>query len=205
MINERDNNDNLNEDESVAQATEERSVHSWEQSAAQVARELASLGEAPLDGDEAAFAMSGATASDVDVLNVRALVDLSTAADPEPLQPLASHRVWKRIAARGGTALAEPVDASADASATGQVRPNSGVWRALIAGAAVAAGVLLVPRLYAPSKPVARTQASDGELGRLARAGLESLPGATDGERARNLAKGYAARLGAAQGEGELH
>lgn len=158
--------------------------------AERIAAELAALGEAPLADDELAFTATDGL-HDPDVRTVATLVDLSAWQAPaQPLQPLERHRVWRRIAQRAPAPAAEPFEPAANGG-TG--------WRGLVAGLALVAGVILMPRFSAPPAPSAEDRQATLEMGEAARLVLDTLPGDRDGTRARSLADGYAERLTASR------
>lgn len=163
-----------------------------------MAVELAAIGEAELTADE--LALTGdelaPTGDDPDVATVATLVGIGTT-DPASLpdlSPLALRRVWKRLEGRvAAAAFAPVVDEDPHAPAANDGRG----WRSVVAGLAVAAGFLLVPRLVTPpptAMPVAETDVSI-ELGPEARALLDTL-GDHGATRARSMADAYAQRLG---------
>ncbi len=169
--------------------------------AARIAAELAALGEGPAEDEELSFATAGGRPeADEDVVTVGTLVGLSAFTTPAGgLLPLERHRVWRRIGQRLAAAepVADPHEPAANA-ATG--------WRGLVASLALVAGVVLVPRLDAPSttpeqRATARAEAQT--MSEAARLALEGLPGEQDGSRARSLADDYAARLRATRGGGQ--
>ena len=164
-----------------------------------IAAELDALGEAPPSADELGFVRGGAEARlDVDVRNTAALVGIGHPGEhadvDHELLPLARRRVWKVVADRGAPFLT---------AAAVSTRP--GIVRAVVGALAVAAGVLLVPRLAPPSAPltaqdVAARTAELEEAGAAARAAVDALPGPSGSERAQSMAKAYAARLSARRG-----
>jgi hypothetical protein len=102
--------------------------------------------------------------------------------------------VWKTVAQRGAPFLRSSAE-----------RNGRGAWRVVIGAVAVAAGVLLVPRLAPPtdlpSEADLAIKRQDLELtGATARAAVEALPGPVGGERARAMADAYAQRLSAQRG-----
>jgi hypothetical protein len=88
---------------------------------------------------------------------------------------------------------------------TEPARSGLSVWRAVAGSLAVAAAVVLVPRLTLP--PVGRvlSDVDVSMVGDQARRGLDALGGPTDGARAHAMAEAYAAELygsGPARGGG---
>jgi hypothetical protein len=155
-----------------------------------IAAELEALGEDPMVAAESDEVMA-----DIDVVTVGTLVAIATT-EPSTLpglSPLSQRRVWKQLQGRVAAAAfapahdVDPHEAAANAS---------GGWRAVVAGLAVAAGVIFVPRLAVPEAPLAPlAEASDGaELGPSARALLDSL-GDSGTARARSMAEGYERRM----------
>ncbi len=165
-----------------------------------IAAELAALGEEPADDDELRFVSM--TASDVladghvepDVRTVATLVELSTWTPPaEGLLPLERHRVWQRVAQHVPAPVIDPAEPAANSSQG---------WRGLVAGLALVAGVILMPRFDSvPPAPTEEQRATTASVGEAARAVLDTLPGEQDATRARSLADGYAARLQANRGD----
>ena len=160
--------------------TSERSV---------IAEELAALGEVELTGAEPMVD------DDIDVTTVGTLVGIATA-DPASLpglSPLAQRRVWKRLEGRVAAAAFAPVVDDPHTPAAN----DSGGWRSVVAGLAVAAGFLLVPRLIAPPSTEAVVASTGGgavDMGPDARAMLDAL-GDNGAPRARSMAAAYAQRL----------
>ena len=164
-------------------ATAERPL---DRARARVEAELAALGEAPADDEELAFAVD----EDDDVCTVATLVALSRwPASAEPLDALARHRVWQRVAARVAEPVVDPHEPAANGGASG--------WRGVLASLALVAGVALVLRLDVAPPLSAADRAAMLSAGELARAQLGDAPA---GERARALAEGDEARLRAARG-----
>ncbi len=165
-----------------------------------IAAELAALGEEPADDEELAVLTTEAHAHP-DVRTVATLVDLSTWSAPaQGLLPLERHRVWRRIAQRSSAPsrpapawMAKPDEPAANGF-TG--------WRGLVAGLALVAGVILLPRFEAPVAPSAEDRQATQSMGQAARGVLDTLPGEQDGTRVRALAEGYAERLAVARTEG---
>ena len=160
-----------------------------------IAAELAALGEEPADDEELAVLTTPAEAHS-DVRTVATLVELSTWSAPaQGLLPLERHRVWRRIAQRSPapSRVADPDEPAANGF-TG--------WRGLVAGLALVAGVILLPRFEAPVAPSAEDRQATLSMGQAARGVLDTLPGEQDGTRARTLAEGYAERLAVARTEG---
>ena len=159
--------------------------------AERIAAELAALGEGPLGDEELAF-VSTTAPGHPDVATVATLVSLSTWQAPtQGLQPLERHRVWRRIAQRTPAPVAEPDEPAANGVAG---------WRGLVAGLALVAGVVLLPRFETPPAPTAEDREATQSMGEAARGVLQALPGEQDGTRARSLAEGYAERLRSGQG-----
>jgi hypothetical protein len=158
-----------------------------------IARELEALGEAPPTDDELSFVRGGERPPEWDVRNVAALFGIAHASSHELLE-LEQRRVWKVVAERGVPFLKH--------------RENQGSpWRVVIGAVAVAAGVLLVPRLAPPSdlpsEAALAAQRQDLELtGASARAAVDALPGPVGGDRARAMADDYAQRLAATRDGG---
>lgn len=163
-----------------------------------IAAELAALGEDPLGAAELQFvATQGATLSDPDVATTDTLIGLGHPPTLLPLDELAVRRVWGSVAGRTGTvgsSAAPPVTHGASST-------NPVMLRTVLAGFAVAASLVLVPRLGPQTDRSPEVRQADQEalsvLGDQARAGLAKLPGDADTERATSLADDYAARLAA--------
>jgi hypothetical protein len=155
-----------------------------------IARELAALGELPVEDEEIRFHRAGAdTRADVDVATVATLVSIGhDEPDRRPLSEIEDRRVWNRVADRleaGGAAVVT------------RVVGNRSVWRSVVAGLAMAAGVALIPRLV-PDGPAANSAAQqvDAEaIGDAARSGLKSLGDEYDTDRARGVLSEYTARM----------
>ncbi|MEM9462133.1 MAG: hypothetical protein AAGF11_48710 [Myxococcota bacterium] len=155
-----------------------------------IAAELAALGEEPADDDELAVLTTHEQAHP-DVRTVATLVELSTWSAPaQGLLPLEQHRVWRRIAQR--SPAPSPVSEPDEPAANGFKG-----WRGLVAGLALVAGVIVLPRFEVPVAPSAEDRQATLGMGQAARGVLETLPGEQDGTRARALAEGYAERLAA--------
>jgi len=169
--------------------------------AERIAAELAALGEAPADDDELAFVSASALGRqlelppDPDVRTVATLVELSAwEPPPQGLSELELHRAWRAITPRMSPP-ATVVDPEGPAA--------NGVpgWRGMVAGLALVAGVVMLPRFDAPPAPTEEQRAATQSVGEVAREVLDTLPGEQDATRARHLAEGYAERLHAARGE----
>jgi hypothetical protein len=171
-----------------------------------IARELAALGEAPPTDDELRFVRGAEAQPEWDVRNVTALfgvahppMDRSGSARGELLE-IDQRRVWKVVADRGAAFLEHPPEHH-------EAR-DSGAWRVVIGAVAVAAGVLLVPRLAPPSDlPSEADLAAQRETleltGASARAAVDALPGPVGGERASAMASDYAQRLATQRSGGQ--
>jgi hypothetical protein len=169
-----------------------------------IARELAALGEAPPTDDELRFVRGAEQQPEWDVRNVAALFGvahppLDGSARGELLE-LDQRRVWKVIAERGAEFLKH---APEHHEARG-----GGAWRVVVGAVAVAAGVLLVPRLAPPSDlPSEADLAEQRETleltGASARAAVDALPGPVGGERASAMASDYAQRLATQRSGGQ--
>jgi hypothetical protein len=162
-----------------------------------IAAELAALGEAPLSVDELRIVRDDGASPDVDACNVAALFGIAhpPAEATAELDELQRRRVWKVVAERG------------DLDLDGGPRELSlgSTWRVVVGAVAVAAGVLLVPRLAPPtdlpSEAALAAQREDLQAaGETARAAVDALPGPVAGERARAMADAYAQRLAERQG-----
>lgn len=167
-----------------------------------IARELAALGEAPPTDDELRFVRGAEQQLQWDVRNVTALFGVAhppVEARGELLE-LDQRRVWNVVADRRAESLKhapEPDEAR-----------DSGAWRVVIGAVAVAAGVLLVPRLAPPSDlPSEADLAAQRETleltGASARAAVDALPGPVGGERASAMASDYAQRLATQRSGGQ--
>lgn len=161
---------------------------------ARVQAELAALGEVSLDEDERALLRSpsgliAAVADDDDVRTLATLLELSSVeTTPEPLTSLERHRVWRKVSTRLGL----PADART---------LRRGMFRALLAGVAMAASVAVMVRLSPRTSPTLdeEERAAVEVMGEQARRGLEILDPRDDSERARDRAEQYARRM---RGEG---
>lgn len=157
---------------------------------ARVQDELAALGEASLDEDERALfrsarALDAAVGDDDDVRTLATLIELSSVeTTPEPLTSLERHRVWRKVSTRLGL----PADART---------LRRGMWRALLAGVAMAASVAVMVRLSPRTSPTLdeEDRAAVEAMGEQARRGLQILDPRDDSERAADLAAQYARRM----------
>ncbi len=156
-----------------------------------IARELAALGEAPPTADELLLARSGNAPAELDVRNVGALFGIAyppAHVDGELLE-LQRRRVWKTVVERGAPLL----------KAAPAPTPERW-WRVVVGAVAVAAGVLLVPRLAPPTELPSEAAREDLQAtGQSARAAVETLPGPVGSERAQAMAQEYAQRLASAR------
>ncbi len=157
-----------------------------------IAAELAALGEDPVGAAELQFvATQGATLGDPDVATTGTLIGLGYPPSLLPLDELAARRVWSSVAERTGSSAASHSTSVA----------NPVMLRTVLAGFAVAASLVLVPRLGPQTDRSPEVRQADQEalsvLGDQARAGLATLPGDADTQRATSLADDYAARLAA--------
>jgi dihydropteroate synthase len=160
-----------------------------------IAQELAALGELPVEDDELRFHRAGADArADADVATVATLVEIGGGehfeGDTRPLSEIERRRAWNRVADRlesSGHAVKRAVG-------------SRSVWRSVVAGLAMAAGVAIIPRIV-PDGPVAnsapaRSSAAEAEaVAEAARSGLEALGDEYDTDRAEGVLSEYADRL----------
>lgn len=167
-----------------------------------IAAELAALGEGPLGAAELKFVASGgSTLADSDVATVGTLIGFGHPPRLDPLDELATRRVWSAVAGRTAGQSVSTTD--------GQAASSSPVMlRTVLAGFAVAASLVLVPRLGPQTDQSPEVRQADlaalSALGDQARAGLAKLPGDADTQRASSVADDYAARLAATKkGGGE--
>ena len=166
-----------------------------------IERELAALGEAPPSAEELALLASDDD-DDLDALDDLATVArLSELAEPlafDDLSQLETHRGWRNVEQR----LARPEPARATepaANDSASEHPGGGGPRrwlfAAVGLAAAAALVLIVVRPSAPEQPELDAE-TVAELGEQARATLKILDdGASDTQRAEQLAAEYQQRL----------
>lgn len=155
-----------------------------------IARELAELGEQPVDDDEVRFHRAGAeVGSDIDVATVATLMAIGHGErDARPLSQIEDRRTWNRVADRLESAGVVRLKRAVG---------SRSVWRSVVAGLAMAAGVALIPRIV-PDGPAANSPAPqvDAEaIGDAARSGLEALGKDYDTDRAKGVLADYAARM----------
>ena len=156
---------------------------------AAIERELAELGEAPASAEE--LAMFDTLEQDPEVASVARLAELAEPCAFDDLSELELHRAWRSVERRGAKA---PAEAAPHPSGGGPRR-----WLFAAIGLAAAAAILLIVTRPTDDEQLAQTQADAeavAELGEQARASLKLLDdGASDTQRAEQLAAEYQARL----------
>lgn len=164
-----------------------------------IERELAALGEAPPSAEE--LALLARDDDDLDALDdIATVARLSEQAEPlafEDLSQLETHRGWRNVEQR--LAGSQAARANEPAANDNHPTPSGGGPRrwlfAAVGLAAAAALVLIIVRPSTPEQPELDAEAV-AELGKQARATLKILDdGASDTQRAEQLAAEYQQRL----------